>query len=556
MVLLRIIILVAGLLMALPAWAGSIAFKLGENGDPTDGGTDPAWTLQGSGSYEKTSDPLVAVYGVDLDADTVDAVTIELRTPSASVDNLFLNGGSNGGIGLAGNTKDDINTNEVLLIRFGSDVVINGFSLAAFSGESADYSANGSTWTTTVADVTGLSISLPAGNDFEVKLTNPAGLDQFRLKSLIITPTVSHSYAPKGNHVRLRPLQNRGTSGLDDDYWQYPDYTAQDILQMIEQLQPTVLERYISGPFNPDTLVPVDPGEPTMTVAEFLNASMAVGAPGCTLSPRVSLEVLYSKPCPWSTDYTNCFYAVADNLYNLPIDPPIRTISLDNWGAFSDAHSDEEIHTILTNLVAMGWERIAVNYIGGNRNSYGIVKVGMFGVDQDTYLPKMSAYAAIAANESIEDILLYIDFRSPAEAFSQLPPDEQADKLYAIASLQETNDFTFVWPVIGADFWDVTKVYTSTNGPYGGMSILEVMIDAMRRYNQVHTPLMDVSSSGTGELSIRWPKWGEGYQLSSATSLVNGMVWVAVTNETVVGETDCSVTMPVDKPRQFFKLIW
>ena len=63
--------------------------------------------------------------------------------------------------------------------------------------------------------------------------------------------------------------------------------------------------------------------------------------------------------------------------------------------------------------------------------------VAMFGVDHDTYLPKMKAHAAIAQNESIEDIMLYIDFRNPAEAFSRLPPDKQAAKLYEIAALQK-----------------------------------------------------------------------------------------------------------------------
>ncbi|MCF7847932.1 MAG: sulfatase-like hydrolase/transferase [Kiritimatiellales bacterium] len=485
----RSVFVAFGLLIAFPASAERIVFKLNGNGDPTHGGTDSSWKTMPSGSYEKTKDPRVAVYGVDLDFDSADDVTIELRSPTAKAGKLLLNGGGKGGISLDGNEKGGLNKDEVLRIRFDTDVTIAGFSLNAFSDESADYCANGNIWTTTSPSVSGLSIDLPSGQDFEIKLTNPSGSDQFRFGSIdIILPgKTRRSYAPKGPIVRLRPLQNRGTSGIDGDYWQYDDYTAQDVLRMIKIMKPTVLERYISGPLDPDARVPVARGEPPMTVAEFLNASMKAGAPGCTISPRISLEVLPGKPCKWNKKFSDCFYAVADNLYNLPIDPPIRTLSLDNWGGYSKTHSDGEIKAMLDKLVDMGWGRIAANYIGGNHKSYGIIKVGMFGVDHDTYLPKMNAHAAIALNQSIEDIMLYIDFRNPAEEFSQLPPDEQAAKLYEIAALQKKHDFTFVWPVIGADFWDVTKVFTSKTGPYGGKSIFDVMVDAMHNGSQAST---------------------------------------------------------------------
>jgi hypothetical protein len=550
-------VLFLGVWIGFSSSGATVTFKLNENGDPTDGGAHPDWSPSGS-SYQKTTSPLFALYDVDIDGDSTNDVSVELSSPTPGAAHLMLSGASAGGITLDGNVSGGINADEVLRIRFGKDVVINGFVLAAFgSGESADYTINGSVATATNATISGLSVTLPAGGSFDLQLTNPSGSDAFRLKTLSLTIAgESRSYAPKGNYVRLRPLQNRGTSGIDDDYWQYDDYTAQDVLKMIEKLQPTELERYISGPFNPDTLVPVDSGEPPMTVAEFLNASMAAGAPGCTISPRVSLEVLWNKDCPWSTEFTNCFYAVADNLYNLPIDPPIRTISLDNWGGFSKTYSDEVIEGILTNLVAMGWERIAANYIGGNRNSYGIVKVGMFGVDHDTYDAKMSAYDAIVANESIEDVLLYIDFRNPAEAFSTNHPDFQAAELYEIAAAQVSNDYTFVYPVIGADFWDVNNVFTSSNGPYGGMSLFDVMVDAMRTYNQVHKPLMNTNSSGTNGLSISWPEWGEGYQLYSATSLVADAAWNALTNEPVVHSGECSVELHRSKAQEFFKLEW
>ena len=116
----------------------------------------------------------------------------------------------------------------------------------------------------------------------------------------------------KGPIVRLRPLQNRGLKGVAGNHWKLEEHTAQDVLAMIRKMKPKVLERYISGPFDPKALVPVAPGEPPMTVVKFLNESMKAGAPGCTIVPRIGLEKLYGEPCSWDKKYAdNCFYAVS-----------------------------------------------------------------------------------------------------------------------------------------------------------------------------------------------------------------------------------------------------
>jgi hypothetical protein len=473
----------------LPVSAGNITFKPNANGDPTGGGTDPNWAVQKNGSYEKVVDPLVATYGVDLDADRVAELTVELRTPMASATGLFLSGGGSGGIGLRGNGKSDLNATEILRMRFSSDVIINGFALTAFNGESADYRANGKTWTTTSATVSGLSIALAAGADFDLQLTNPAGSDQFRLQSITVTlPGKSgKSHAAEGIYARLRPLQNKGTKNLNATWFlnAASAYTAQDVLAMIREIKPNVLERYISGPFDPNDVVPVAPGEPPMTIAGFLNASMAAGAPGCIITPRLSLDDLYdTTSCPWSTEFTNCFWATAHNLFNLPVSPPIRTVSLDNWSEFSDSHSAAEIGDVLKKMAAMGWEHIACNYVGGNANSYGIADIGMFGVDvHNGFEPKLSRYGTIITNASIDRVLLYIDFPKQMDGFLQLDPDARANKLLQIGAWQATYDFTFVWPVLQGR-WDSTRIFTTPGGPYGGASLYKVMLDAMKHYSK------------------------------------------------------------------------
>jgi hypothetical protein len=253
---------------------------------------------------------------------------------------------------------------------------------------------------------------------------------------------------------------------------------------MIREIKPNVLERYISGPFDPNDVVPVAPGEPPMTIAGFLNASMAAGAPGCIITPRLSLDDLYdTTSCPWSTEFTNCFWATAHNLFNLPVSPPIRTVSLDNWSEFSDSHSAAEIGDVLKKMAAMGWEHIACNYVGGNANSYGIADIGMFGVDvHNGFEPKLSRYGTIITNASIDRVLLYIDFPKQMDGFLQLDPDARADKLLQIGAWQATYDFTFVWPVLQGR-WDSTRIFTTPGGPYGGASLYKVMLDAMKHYN-------------------------------------------------------------------------
>ena len=56
---------------------------------------------------------------------------------------------------------------------------------------------------------------------------------------------------PEGVNVRIIPLAKPLKSADGYAQWMYPEqYTAQDILEMIEGLRPQVLERYITGKQN------------------------------------------------------------------------------------------------------------------------------------------------------------------------------------------------------------------------------------------------------------------------------------------------------------------
>jgi arylsulfatase A-like enzyme len=178
------------ILADLSAWAGTITFELNGNGDPTGGAgaSHPEWSTSGS-SLQKTTNPLNAAYDVDFEGDGTNDVSIVLSSPTPGAAHLMLSGAAAKGITLDGNGSGGINADEVMRISFGSDVIINGFLLVAFSGESADYVANGITNTTTSASVSGLSIALAAGEAFDIQLTHPAGGDAFRLKNIDLTVT-------------------------------------------------------------------------------------------------------------------------------------------------------------------------------------------------------------------------------------------------------------------------------------------------------------------------------------------------------------------------------
>ncbi len=278
---------------------------------------------------------------------------------------------------------------------------------------------------------------------------------------------------PRPLQVRIRPLANKGQR-RKMARWVLDGYTTHDILKLIEDLKPDVLERYIAGSQDPDLLLPASKGHSQMNVIEFLNASMKAGAPGCIITPRVSLH-LYDMGIFWST---------CSNLYNLPIDPPMRTISLDNWGDFGKrkAHSDATIIKMLKRLKKQGWEHIAANYIGGHVRSDDIIEIGEFGSDNSkNFEPKLTKLAKLKQEKSITQILMYIDFPGQVNEFMEFPPDRRADILIKkIHAAQAKHNFSFVWPIL-QDRWQSTKVFTSKTGPYKGASLYELMKSVMRK---------------------------------------------------------------------------
>jgi hypothetical protein len=292
-------------------------------------------------------------------------------------------------------------------------------------------------------------------------------------ESQIVNNPSPQSSISDGTYIRIRPLSNRGQRTRPAK-WDPVGYTAQDILGMIADLQPTVLERYTDGRMMRDDPVPVAEGEPPMTVLEFLNASMKAGAPGCIITPRVSFHE-YAMGTLFST---------AQSLYDLPLDPPMRILSLDNWGNINkDGLSQDELRTIFETLAAQGWHHIAVNMVGGLHDPMGYAEIAEFGVlKNERYMPNLTKLSRMKELPYLRKHLLYIDFPGQIAGFLETyGPDERADHLVKVlAGLQEREGYTFVWPILQGK-WDSTQLHTSPKGPYKGASLYEVMKQAMTK---------------------------------------------------------------------------
>lgn len=277
---------------------------------------------------------------------------------------------------------------------------------------------------------------------------------------------------PDGIYIRIRSLSNRGKRG-QAAHWDPTNYNAQQILTLITDLKPNVLERYTDGRLDPEAPVPVALGQAPMNVRKFLDASMRAGAPGCIITPRLTLEE-YDKGTLFST---------AQNLYDFPISPPMRILSLDNWSAFSDSHTPEQIRELFTKLKAQGWQYFAVNMVGGLRSSQGFAAIAEFGIKRELgFTPNLDKLQRMKADPAIKKHLLYIDFPSQARDFMKLTPDERADTLVnKIAAVQQKEGFTFVWPILQGE-WDSTRISTTRDGRYSGSSLFEVMKKAVSKY--------------------------------------------------------------------------
>lgn len=287
---------------------------------------------------------------------------------------------------------------------------------------------------------------------------------------------------PPPVYMRLRVMTTKERhEDVNQSMWQLPNHTATEVLAMIADVKPTLLERYFSGRANLSAPVPVSPGEPPMTVGEFLNRSAAKGAAGCSIMPRLSL---------WEAlDAQDSLLDTAAHLKALPIEPPMTALGLDNWANFASDPSVNAsvIRALFVELRAQGWTTLSVNEVGGVHSAEGLADMADFGTSVTNgaadAVPNWQELEKIKADPTIKHALLYIDFAGQMMRFmnNSSPDDIAAALLDRIATnaLQEERGYSFVYPTVQS-FWDSTVLFTEPTGRYGGKSVYSLMCENIR----------------------------------------------------------------------------
>jgi hypothetical protein len=264
---------------------------------------------------------------------------------------------------------------------------------------------------------------------------------------------------PDGVYIRILAFANI------KQQWSSKGYTAQDLLKMIEELKPDVLDRFIDGKQNLDLKVPVAKGSPEMTELQFLQAAVKAGAPGCTISPKIHLNDI------WSQEYR---MAAAKQLRDLPLTPRITMVDLDSW--FTRRGDAAGNKAMLQKLRDLGYTQMITNP-GPYKSCYGYessVMTYMSG-NWKTPQPKIEALH----RKGVKLPLLHIDYPAEIGAFHRLKPDRQADIIMQCSADQYKMGFRFIYPVRYEFRYDSTKSVTSKDGRYKGVTVFEVIKQAI-----------------------------------------------------------------------------
>lgn len=352
------------------------------------------------------------------------------------------------------------------------------------------------------------------GNNMNTPLPTPI-LSVDTEKSLLPTAPVASS-----RFIRIRVLGDNGKwhlTGIKQSLKYFgPYYSPDDVLAMIKELKPDVLDRFISGPkdlseklqyYNESSKSWVNwkdskggaGGFAQGTVGSFLVQTMQNGAPGAYFIPRLDSEFYLSKG---SVDFFSQSQALYNNLKDLGVPASSRFLSLDNWGSLN---KQEDKNEVLSTLYPQGWQGIGVtsllNYHSGinTEEPKNSATWSAFNVEpKNDWKPDKDVLQKIHDESSLRLVLLYIDFPEPMGSFLKFSPDEEARILEQIASLQKPNaadphetGFTFVYPIAQganafAEDWDAKARITEPGGPYGGISIYEFIRDRLFSvYNKI-----------------------------------------------------------------------
>jgi hypothetical protein len=271
---------------------------------------------------------------------------------------------------------------------------------------------------------------------------------------------------PDGIYVRIDALDHPMRGG-GMAQWAPKDHDAQDILKMIRELRPDVLDRFMNGSQNPNMLVPVKPGSPKMTVVEFLNACAKAGTPGCRIVPKIHLNRV------WPEKYRQ---SASRNLLSLKVNPPITAVSFD--GYFSDKNEvpRARCRERLQAFQKMGWQDLGFNFSGGKKATFGLASFA-YVIPNDQWKP---AFLSVLKQEDVKTRLVHFDYPGQIERFRELSPDRQAHIIDDLSRTQWKRNYRFVYPILYSGY-DATKQVTSKKGPYKGATVYAVIKQLIER---------------------------------------------------------------------------
>jgi hypothetical protein len=281
--------------------------------------------------------------------------------------------------------------------------------------------------------------------------------------------------------IRMRVVDSEGYS-VSQMQWTSPNEDAQQILSMISQLHPQVLERMTAGVFNWTFQVPVCAGCAPMNYGQFLNASM--GECQCYIIPR--LDILDT----WSS---GTFFSEAKYLLSVPVYPRFTMLSIDQWGDFCSQSgvtcNCNLAQQVFQPLYAMGWKGIGVlDGVAPYYPTCGWATYVDFDIGKANWQVSPTFFASIRADATVQKILLYDpDFPGQAQSLQgtcnstngsqYLGCDEMASAITYAAQNQASMGYTYVY-VIEQTFWDSTQMFTSN-----GTSIYDIDLNLINTYN-------------------------------------------------------------------------
>ena len=180
--------------------------------------------------------------------------------------------------------------------------------------------------------------------------------------------------------------------------------------------------------------------------------------------PKISLS--------WREDY---ILESAQNLYDLPVKPPLRVLSLDNSDDYFKSHGEEGFKKLVQKIKDIGWINVGMNSGGGYKNTSGYISFIDFLINKQDWTIRTSTLDKYKADPHVRWQYLYIDYPGQMDEFQLLNPDKQADLLKdVVVAGQYLHHYRFVYPICQSK-WDANTVFTSKEGQWKGASMYAVI---------------------------------------------------------------------------------